>query len=114
MLGSGHGIDLPRNTLDGIWSYDVFVHINPVDARGYLREFQRVLRPGAYAIIHHPGHTSTTQRSRDHRSDLTDAMIDRFAQENDLEVVLQTTELVNVGDVLTVLRKAACTAVRPG
>ena len=42
------------NTIDGIWSFDVFVHINPDDTENYLSEFKRVLVPGGIAVIHHP------------------------------------------------------------
>ena len=41
------------NSVDFIWSFDVFVHIEPEDIDGYLQEFRRVLKPGGRAIIHH-------------------------------------------------------------
>ena len=105
ILGDGCSIPLGNASVDGIWSYDVFVHISPVDARSYVRDFARVLRPGAYAVIHHPGSASTTERVREHRSDLTDQLVRDFAIKAGLDVVAQTTELVNVGDGLTVLRR---------
>ena len=45
---------IPDQTIDAIWSYDVFVHINPDDTDCYLSEFKRVLVPGGIAVIHHP------------------------------------------------------------
>ena len=50
------GTDLPGvadASVDAIWSFDVFVHIAPVDQAAYLREIGRVLRPGGVALIHH-------------------------------------------------------------
>jgi SAM-dependent methyltransferase len=41
-------------TIDAIWSFDVFVHINPEDTESYLSEVKRVLVPGGIAVIHHP------------------------------------------------------------
>ena len=41
------------NSIDFIWSFDVFVHIEPDDIDAYLEEFRRVLKPGGVAIIHH-------------------------------------------------------------
>lgn len=105
MLGDGRSVALPNASLDAIWSYDVFVHVNPVDAHSYFSEFGRLLRPGAHAVVHHPGHGSASERKQEHRSDLTDAMVVRFANESGLEVVFQTTELVNRGDALTVVRR---------
>jgi ubiquinone/menaquinone biosynthesis C-methylase UbiE len=45
---------IPDKTINAIWSFDVFVHINPRDTDGYLKEFKRVLVPGGIAVIHHP------------------------------------------------------------
>jgi SAM-dependent methyltransferase len=39
--------------VDGVWSFDVFVHIAPPDVDAYLGEISRVLRPGGRAVIHH-------------------------------------------------------------
>jgi ubiquinone/menaquinone biosynthesis C-methylase UbiE len=40
-------------SVDGVWSFDVFVHIAPPDVDAYLGEIGRVLRPGGRAVIHH-------------------------------------------------------------
>ena len=45
---------IPDETIEAIWSFDVFVHINPGDTDSYLSEFKRVLVPGGIAVIHHP------------------------------------------------------------
>jgi SAM-dependent methyltransferase len=45
---------IPDKTIDAIWSFDVFVHINPGDTDSYFSEFKRVLVPGGIAVIHHP------------------------------------------------------------
>lgn len=45
---------VPDKTIDAVWSFDVFVHINPDDTESYLSEFKRVLVPGGIAVIHHP------------------------------------------------------------
>ena len=50
------GSDLPGvapSSVDAVWSFDVFVHVSPVDQAGYLAEVARVLRPGGVAVIHH-------------------------------------------------------------
>jgi len=54
VLSSGN--DLPGvadSSVDAIWSFDVFVHVAPVDQAGYLSEIARVLIPGGVAVIHH-------------------------------------------------------------
>lgn len=101
----GRTIPLASNSLDAIWSYDVFVHLNPVDTASYFTEFERVLRRGAFAVIHHPGRSLTAQRTEHHRSDLTDEMVTHLAEARGLAVVLQTNKLVHPGDCLTILQK---------
>jgi ubiquinone/menaquinone biosynthesis C-methylase UbiE len=48
------GID--DQSVDAIWSFDVFVHINTEDAAGYVSEFRSVLRPGGVGVVHHAKH----------------------------------------------------------
>lgn len=52
----GHSLSgVPDASVDFLWSYDCFVHIGPQDTAGYLQDMARVLKPGAEAVIHHPG-----------------------------------------------------------
>lgn len=45
------GVD--DQSVDAIWSFDVFVHILREDVARYVREFRRVLRPGGVGVVHH-------------------------------------------------------------
>jgi SAM-dependent methyltransferase len=50
------GSDLPGvgdSTVDAVWSFDVFVHVAPLDQVGYIAEIARVLVPGGVAVLHH-------------------------------------------------------------
>lgn len=54
LLGNGNDLSaLANSSIDAIWSFDVFVHINRAQFRTYAAEFARVLRPGGVAVIHH-------------------------------------------------------------
>jgi SAM-dependent methyltransferase len=54
LVGSGTDLSgIGDETIDRIWSFDVFVHINALDVARYLDEFARALRPGGIAVIHH-------------------------------------------------------------
>ena len=46
---------IAAESIDFIWSYDSFVHMEKPVIEAYFREFSRVLRPGRSAIIHHAG-----------------------------------------------------------
>ncbi len=43
------------NSVDFVWSYDCFVHLEAAVLQSYLDEIKRVLRPNGKAMLHHPG-----------------------------------------------------------
>ena len=54
VVGSGRDLSsVPAASIDAIWSFDVFVHINRAEVESYAPEFARVLRPGGVGVIHH-------------------------------------------------------------
>ncbi|MEA2162980.1 MAG: hypothetical protein QOK37_1107 [Thermoanaerobaculia bacterium] len=40
-------------TVDFVFTFDVFVHLEPEVIGNYLREIERVLRPGGVAVVHY-------------------------------------------------------------
>jgi ubiquinone/menaquinone biosynthesis C-methylase UbiE len=113
------GCDLPGiadGSLDVIWSFDVFVHINQPEVKKYLGEFARTLKPGgkSRAIIHHG---SAAGVHGGWRSNLTTAALNEMAAAAGLKVEKQfqrwtdpkTGQTHEVGlyqDLVTVLVKA--------
>ena len=74
------------HSIDCIWSWDVFVHIQSEDVRKYIQQFARILRPGGQAVIHH----SKNGRSRaGWRSDMTAEKMSAYCREFSLEIVEQ-------------------------
>ena len=50
----GNSLDfMSSNSIDAIWSYDTFVHIDEETFISYLNEFKRVLKESGVAIIHY-------------------------------------------------------------
>lgn len=111
----GSGSDLAAvadRSIDAIWSFDVFVHINSAEVDGYIRDFARVLRPGGVAIVHHG---AVGGAGGGWRSNLTFASFEEivrrhhlhvkssFAQWADEDVVYQ----VKTGDLITVISNEA-------
>jgi SAM-dependent methyltransferase len=111
-----HGSDLPGVAdagVDAIWSFDVFVHIAPVDQAGYLTEIARVLRPGGVAVIHHAdGRNRGVLPSRaGWRAPMSAKLFAALAYERGLRVEDRVRswsggrhDLGAYGDVITVLR----------
>lgn len=98
---------VPDESVDGIWSYDVFVHINPTDISKYLRDFRRILRPGAAAVIHHTGRTPSDWDYKEaFRSQMNAEFFAHLARQAGLQVLDQSEALVHKpGDIITVLQK---------
>lgn len=95
-------------SIDWVWSFDVFVHIAPLDVASYVGEIARVLRPGGSAVIHHSG---GLHRSPGWRSPMTDVLFAALAREQGLEVTRQFDSwsdgrfgVRTNDDVITVLR----------
>ena len=94
------------NSIDYIWSYDVFVHINPTDIRSYLHDIQRVLKPQGYSIIHHSGQYDTKTRENGFRSFMTRELFASYVNDNGMKLVEQSSNLVHIpGDIITVFYK---------
>jgi SAM-dependent methyltransferase len=72
-----------------IWSFDSFVHIEPDITELYMAEFARVLSPGGRCSIHHPGTPSPAQRAQGGRSRLTAVRFARIARAHGFRMVSQ-------------------------
>jgi len=77
---------LPKESIDYVWSWDAFVHINKEDTAAYMKEFARVLKPGACAVIHHPSGLDT---AGGWRSDVTTASFADLVRRNGLILIEQ-------------------------
>ena len=111
------GSDLPGvddATVDAIWSFDVFVHVAPVDQAGYLDEMARVLSPGGVALIHHAdGRNRGVLPSRSGwRAPMSARLFSRLARKRGFQVEEQLRswsggehDLSAYGDVISVLRR---------
>lgn len=54
LLNDGSDLSaIPANTIDRIWSWDVFVHVRSEEVERYLQHFARILSPGGRGVIHH-------------------------------------------------------------
>jgi ubiquinone/menaquinone biosynthesis C-methylase UbiE len=80
---------IPSGSVQFVWSFDSFVHIEPDIMESYMAEFARVLSPGGRCSIHHPGSPSREQRDDGGRSELSADLFARFANVNGLRVLSQ-------------------------
>ena len=90
ILGSGRDLlGIERETIDALWSFDVFVHVNRSEVEGYAAEFARVLRPGGRGAIHHG---AVGGGAGGWRSDLTQEVLLALLRANGLQMVTSFAE----------------------
>jgi SAM-dependent methyltransferase len=82
-VGSGRDLaEVATDSIDAIWSFDVFVHINAAEVAGYIEDFVRVLRPGGIAVVHHG---AVGGSGGGWRSDLTAAALEQMLAQQGLK-----------------------------
>jgi cyclopropane fatty-acyl-phospholipid synthase-like methyltransferase len=85
----GNGEDLSSiagSSVDAVWSFDVFVHINKQQFKSYMVELARVLKPGGVGLIQHG---STGGATGGWRSDVRTTDVNEFLRSNGLIVEYQ-------------------------
>jgi ubiquinone/menaquinone biosynthesis C-methylase UbiE len=104
---------MATSSVDGVWSFDVFVHVAPADAQAYIAEIGRVLRPGGRAVVHHPraGHEDHAADAG-WRSSMTADLFADMVRANGLTMVAQFDswaggrfDVRKHGDVISVFGK---------
>lgn len=113
VVGSGSDLKgVPDASIDALWSFDVFVHINQAEVEAYADEFRRVMTPGAVGAIHHG---SAGGAHGGWRSNLTHDAMRKLLKDRGLEVVdsflewqdgTTTHQAGLYKDVITVFRRA--------
>jgi len=95
------------DSIDYIWSYDVFVHINPSNIANYIEDFKRILKPGGCAIIHHSGTINDYEdKKKGWRSFMGREQFANLVIKNNLVIIEQNEHLVHLfGDIITVFSK---------
>jgi ubiquinone/menaquinone biosynthesis C-methylase UbiE len=113
------GSDIPGvadASVDAVWSFDVFVHVAPVDQASYLAEIARVLAPGGVAVVHHADgrNRGILPSRRGWRAPMSRSLFASLARERGLLIEDQIDswgangqyDLSGYGDAITVCRRS--------
>lgn len=98
---------IDNECIDYIWAYDVFVHINPTNIERYIEEFQRILKSGGCALIHHSGTYSSEKIQKEaFRSYMTGKTFSNLVKKYGMQMLEQNDSLVHLpGDLISVFKK---------
>lgn len=83
---------IESNSLDFIFSWDSFVHMNDFVINSYLKEFNRILKPGGHAVIHHSylyGGNVEPFKNKGGRSNMLPNIFKKLAEANNLKIIKQ-------------------------
>ena len=117
LVGSGSDLcAIPSQSVDAVWSFDVFVHVNKEEFKNYAAEFFRILRPLGRGVIHHG---SIGGKNGGWRSDATTANVAEFLTGAGLKIERHISEWQDDGklfqaglydDVVTIFTKPGVVA----
>jgi len=83
------GID--DNSITLVYSFDSMVHFHKDVIREYIKEFQRILKPGGFGFCHHSNYSakpgSSFNENPHWRSDMSYELFEKFCNESKLDVV---------------------------
>jgi ubiquinone/menaquinone biosynthesis C-methylase UbiE len=102
---------LPEKSVDFVWSFDTFVHIEEPEVRAYAKDLHRVMKLQSMGVIHHPGSPTPEQRQNGMRSLVDSRKFATILAENNLHVIRQISEWGNgcnlkmTGDAITVFAR---------
>ncbi len=87
---------IPTASITFVYSFDAMVHFDPQVIRQYVREFARIMKPGAKGFCHHSNYGSWAPDPFSHwqsnphwRSHMTASLFVQFCKEAGLEVTKQ-------------------------
>jgi SAM-dependent methyltransferase len=55
VVNDGRTLPVRSGSVDVVWAFGTFVHVDDADIDSYLAETSRVLRPGGRFVVHHAG-----------------------------------------------------------
>ena len=83
-------------SVDFAFTFDVFVHVEPEGIGAYLKEIERVLRPGGVAVVHYGDVRKRIARENPGFSRMTRRRMDALIGETHLSVIdHDTTTMVH-------------------
>lgn len=85
------------DSIDFVFSFGTFVHIEPQGIREYLFEMRRVLRPGGIAVINYSEKRKFAARNRPAFSDMTAEELNNMAP---MPIVVHDTRLLKHSNIV--------------
>jgi len=104
---TGYELDgIPTESIDFLFTFGTFVHIEPEGIQVYMTHIKRVLKQGAIGVIHYSNKKRIRARLNPSFSRMNPNKMESFAYQNGLKVIQHDSKLLNHSSIV-VLQKGA-------
>lgn len=102
---TGYELDgIPTESVDFLFTFGTFVHIEPEGIRAYMEHITRVLHRGAISVIHYSNKKRIRARLNPSFSRMNPSIMESLVFQNGLEVIQHDSKLLNHSSII-VLQK---------
>ena len=95
---------VPNASVDLVFTFDVFVHLEPEGIQAYLIEIERVLKPGGFAVVHYGDIRKQIARENPGFSRMTRAVMEELIAGTNLRVVDHDEETMFHSNLVALIR----------
>jgi len=98
LINNDTAIPLEKETITFCYSWDAMVHFETEDLAIYLKEFNRILKPGGRGVVHHSNYGADGKRWTEHtrwRAGVSARDVQKICDE--LELVIDSQKIINWG-----------------
>jgi ubiquinone/menaquinone biosynthesis C-methylase UbiE len=95
---------VPNASVDLVFTFDVFVHLEPEGIQAYLIEIERVLKPGGVAVVHYGDIRKRTARENPGFSRMTRAVMEELIAGTNLRVLDHDEETMFHSNLVALIR----------
>ena len=102
----GYELDsIESDSIDFLFSFDAFVHIEPKGIYKYLKSIQRILKKGSVSVIHYADKTKPGGMKRAVFSDMTPSKMERFVRDFNFKILEHNKDLMSHSSIIVLQKK---------
>lgn len=90
---------IASDSIDFIFTFGTFVHIEPDGIFTYLAEIRRVLKPGAVAVVQYADKTKKRAQTLKGFTDMNPVKMEKYIRAQDLKLIEHNTHLLNQSNI---------------
>ena len=85
---------VPDESIDLVFTFDCFVHVEPEGILAYLQEIERILKPDGRAVVHYGDINKEIARENNGFSRMTEELMEELLRQTSLRVLKHDTRIM--------------------